>query len=136
MENRLEKRMRGCSEEANLARREEILEAAMALFRTHPWRHDPMLRLIDWLGLSRLRQSPGPGRIGLSLRGRSTAAARTYRDFGSSGGPVEIIPLEGATAPANGSSGGRTSRSQAQEARRLRAVDRAIAEIVASHRGR
>ena len=95
-----------------------------------------MLRRIDWLGLSRLRQSPGPGRIGLSLRGRSTAPARPYWDFGLSGGAVEIIPLQGATAPANGSSGGRTYRSRAQEARRLRAVDRALAEIVASHRRR
>jgi hypothetical protein len=95
-----------------------------------------MLRLIDWLGLSRLHRSPGPGRIGLSLRGRSTAPTRTHWDFGFSGGPVEIIPLEGATAPANGSSGGRTSRSQAQKARRLRAADRAIAEFLASHRRR
>ena len=86
-----------------------------------------MLRLINWwLGLSRLGESPGTGPIGLKFRVRSMAPARTSWDFARNGGPVAI--------PADGSSKGLKSRSRAQEARRLCAVDRAIAEIVASPR--
>jgi hypothetical protein len=86
-----------------------------------------MLRLINWwLGLSRLGESPGAGPIGLNLRVGSTAPARTDRDLARNGGPVAI--------PANGISKRLKSRSRAQEARQFRAVDRAIAEIVASRR--
>src|SRR5262245_2098766 len=93
-----------------------------------------MLKLITLLGLSRLRGSQARSEIDPGVRVRLTLPARTARDPAISGGPVEIIPGNGTTRALDRRSAEPQPGSRAQEARRLRAVDRALTEIVASHR--
>jgi hypothetical protein len=93
-----------------------------------------MLKLITLLGLSRLRGSRARSEIDPGARVRSTPQARTVRDHAIGGGPFEIIPGNGDSPTLNRTAAELRPRARAQEALRLSAVDRALAEIVASHR--
>jgi hypothetical protein len=117
-------------------------------------RHHPFLRLLNFLGLCRHLRSRGGRTIRLSgritpapgrghsvrlpiattppdpagdLRGGAASGAARGRDF-------ELIPLDLVAVPQNRIARWLDSPSAAEQARRLRAVDLAITQIVMPRR--